>query len=100
MVGRDPFAGGEGRLAGHVLARGVAGRVVEPQVQERPDCERPDGGELAGSGRRLGRRLDRLEIGLDPFAKNARLERVVEDEGGRALHGSGDDRRLRAAALG
>ena len=47
IIPLDPLAGRQSRLAGHVLAGGVAGGVVEAQVAQRADLILADMDQLA-----------------------------------------------------
>ena len=96
---RNPLARRERGFADHVLSGGVAGRVVESQVSQRPDGELLDPDQLADAGRGFRLLFDRREIVVDPAAEHARASRVLEDEHRRALHGAFDDRRLHPAAF-
>src|SRR5919109_52120 len=99
VVGSDPLAGHRGRLPGHVLARGVPGRVVEAAEQDAARGVLLDVEQLAGPRRALGHLLDLLEVVVEPVGELARVAGALEDEGGRALHlvghdGGGDAARL------
>ena len=99
IVRLHPLARGLCRLRGHVLAGGVAGREVDPQVEQRTNLVLADIGELARVRGRLGDGADLLLALIDPGAELTRLQGVVEDEHGRALHVVLDDGRLDAAAF-
>ena len=65
--GDDVLAGGEGGFGDHVLAGGVAGGVVEAEVEEVADVEGRYGGEKADGGGGFGGGFDGGEVLLDPF---------------------------------
>ena len=99
MVLDDPLAGRLGRLAGQVLAGGVAGRVVEagkehPARRVLLDVVKPPG---AGGG--LRRALDLAEVLVQPASEVARFARALEEEGWGPLHAVVDDCRDHAAGL-
>ena len=93
----DPVAGGLGRLAGHVLAGGVAGRVVEARVEDAARRVLLDVLEAARLRRRLGDLADLVEVLVQPLAERARAAGALEQERRRALHAVVHDRRLHAA---
>ena len=100
VVRDDPRAGGRRRLAGHVLARGVAGRVVEARVEHaagRVLLDVDAAGPTWSSPRRP--RAISSKCSLEPLAEVARLAGALEQERRRALHAVVDDRRLHAARL-
>ncbi len=99
VLAEDPAARLLRGLAGHVLARRVTGRVVEARVQLAPGRVLLDLHQLARRGGRLGRRLDLVEVLLQPLAERARLARAREDEHRCALHAVVDDGGLDPAGL-
>src|SRR5215207_1194591 len=86
-------------LAGHVLPRRVTGRVVEARVDVPRGRVALDLREPAAAGRRLGGRLDLVEVLVEPAAEDPRLPRAGHDEDRCALHPVGHDRRLHPASL-
>jgi hypothetical protein len=99
VVGHDPLAGGLRRLARQVLARCVAGRVVEAREQHAAGAVLLDLDQAARACRFLGGRLDLVEVLAQPEAELARLARALEQERRRALHAVVQDRGRHAAAL-
>ena len=86
VVLEDPAAGGEGGAAHHVLARGVAGGVVEAEVGELAGQVGLDVLQLADPGGGLRLAADVGHVLVDPVAEGPGLARGVEDEHRGALH--------------
>src|SRR4051794_9307741 len=84
----DPAARLLRRLAGHVLARRVAGRVVEACVDVPRGGIALDLHELAAPRRRLGRRLDLIEMLIEPPAERSRAAFAPLRRGSRPRAGS------------
>ncbi len=86
VVLQDPAAGRERRPADHVLARGVAGGVVEAQEDQLVGEEAIDVGELRDARRSLRLLADLADVVVDPGDEIAAVAGVVEDEHGCPLH--------------
>ena len=99
VLRRDPRGRRLRRLAGEVLARGVAGRVVEARVEDAAGRVLLDVLQPPGARRGLGHLLDLVEVLVEPHAERPRLARAGEDEGRRALHAVVEHGGLHAARL-
>jgi hypothetical protein len=93
----DPATRRLRRLAGEVLARRIARRVVEARVEHPARRVLLDVEQFPGPRRGLCGRLDVLEALVEPAAERARLAGALEQEAGSALHAVVDDGRLHAA---
>jgi hypothetical protein len=96
VVGHDPGAAGGGRLAGEVLARGVAGRVIEAGEEDAAGRVLLDVAQAARARGLLACLLDLVEVLVQPGAEGAGLAGAGEQERRRPLHGVVHDRRLDA----
>lgn len=70
----------------HVLAGGIAGCIVEAQIQKARGGELLDKVELADPGRRFGSRANTVKIVVEPQPELPRLAGIGKDEHRRALH--------------
>ena len=99
MLLANPFAGDRGGLADHVLAGGVAGGEVEPQVEEATEGVLLDVAQPSRTARGVSHLLDGSEVPHDPFAETAGGSSIVKAEDGGTLHGVVTDRGLHAPYL-
>ena len=97
IVVQNPTAGGEGGAPHHVLPGGIAGGVVEAQIDELVGQIVIDVEQLRHAGGGFGFVFDGGEVVLHPRDEIAPGARILEDEDRRALHGIGDDGDLHAA---
>ena len=97
IVVQNPTAGGKGGAPHHVLPGGIAGGVVEAQIDELVGEVGIDVVQLRHARGGLGFFFDGGEVVLHPLDEVAPGARILKDEDRRALHRIGDDGDLHAA---